>query len=433
MLNRRRIMIFVFLIISFIISFEVKADTDYTRICKYKDLNTNEEVFLYWSKNKKQLKSSDGKIITETIMDDSRDFKDGCSKYINHHPYDYDMLTDAAGLTYGYMLTDTAGLEGNVYELKNVVVAGKDVTNAIACEYELENGMKINVRIDSQGKVTINKAAKITNIDEFLKIIDSQRRCPVSLCYDAESGTDKLTFSNDINYKCPSWYVGESNNTQEDRQRKLNLTIGEDLTKEEEIESKIIKTEYNNAISNYSSCLSKVDKAGQKCSSSYNSMNNKCTNGTDDECLSAKVAYKNCIERRYTQSEIDAYCSQERSSFVNAQNQIKSFEERTGKSLGISIETPVAADCGSLLGSDVIDWIKKIFTIIQVAAVIYTIITGALGYAGAVMASDNDAIKKANKKFITRLIIVVILLLLPVLIEFVLGIAGFTNTNPLCE
>ena len=64
------------------------------------------------------------------------------------------------------------------------------------------------------------------------------------------------------------------------------------------------------------------------------------------------------------------------------------------------------------------------------------VVLGMLDFSKATVSSEADAMKKAWNNFIKRSIAVAILIILPVIIEFLLGIfdvPGLTNKNPLCK
>ena len=74
------------------------------------------------------------------------------------------------------------------------------------------------------------------------------------------------------------------------------------------------------------------------------------------------------------------------------------------------------------------------YFIIEIIAILIAIALTIKDYAVAILNSNADEIKKANKNLITRLIVIIILLLLPSLINLlfkVFNIKAF-NSDPLC-
>ncbi len=448
MFNKKMI-IFSLFILLFMFQININAETEHTRICKYKDLSNNTDVYLHWTESGLKLKSSDGTFITNVNLSaptniggnlGTRNFSDGCATYINY--------SDHAG----HMFTDKSDLPGIKYEFKGVIVNERDIyhsqtyeekgsaTTGITCNYTLESGKGVKISVDSKGEITNNKEAKVINSREFIKIIDTKFRCPATVCYNKNIGQDELTFSDDVNFKCP-WVIDGETNVSEDRINQQTTNFVGAMTEAQKLEEKIIEAEYKKTLTEYSACLTLIDKVGQKCSEEHDVMKSKCDSENTNQCSSSQSAYKSCVEGNYTQNEIDTNCYDLRNDFEKAEIQESDFQNRTGESvkrkLGIGdLNNQPELDCRALLGDDILEWIENIFLLIQIVAIVYTVASGIAGYAGATMSSDQDAIKKATKNFITRLIITSILLLLPILIEFIFDIAnipGLTNKNPFCK
>lgn len=93
------------------------------------------------------------------------------------------------------------------------------------------------------------------------------------------------------------------------------------------------------------------------------------------------------------------------------------------------------ADCAgqnAILGNvndpDSVAWLlQKLLDYARVIGPFLVLILSSLDYLKAVFSSDDDSIKKANQKLITRLVLVVALFLLPMLVSFLLNILGFTS------
>ena len=93
-------------------------------------------------------------------------------------------------------------------------------------------------------------------------------------------------------------------------------------------------------------------------------------------------------------------------------------------------------NCNALLGStqnqNSVAWlIQEILDIIKVAGPVIAAILSSVEIVQIIMSGDNDAMAKAQKKLITRLILIVLLFLLPVLTKFLLNIFGLT-TDSIC-
>lgn len=88
--------------------------------------------------------------------------------------------------------------------------------------------------------------------------------------------------------------------------------------------------------------------------------------------------------------------------------------------------------CG--LSSNLINWIANIFKWVKYIAPVVAIILGMLDFIKAVASQNDDDMKKAQGKFIKRLIAAALLFIIPFIIEFVLdkfhiGTNGFCNLN----
>ena len=81
--------------------------------------------------------------------------------------------------------------------------------------------------------------------------------------------------------------------------------------------------------------------------------------------------------------------------------------------------------CADILGPNLIKILKLFIAVIRIAGAIIAIITGMLSYIPAIVSDDASALKKANKKLIMILIILVVIGLFPTLIRVIGRIAGF--------
>lgn len=97
----------------------------------------------------------------------------------------------------------------------------------------------------------------------------------------------------------------------------------------------------------------------------------------------------------------------------------------------IDFGSDVDADCVAILG-DLVDIIQEIFDIIKIAAPILLLFFGTLDFSKAVIANDNDAIKKATSSFIKRAIAAVAIFFLPFLINWIFTLPGIDIEGTLC-
>lgn len=93
------------------------------------------------------------------------------------------------------------------------------------------------------------------------------------------------------------------------------------------------------------------------------------------------------------------------------------------------------ADCsgqnavlGNVNDPDSVAWLlQKLLDYARLIGPFIVLIMSSLDYLKAVLNSDDDSLKKANKKLITRLMLIVALFLLPTLVSVLLNVLGFTS------
>lgn len=94
------------------------------------------------------------------------------------------------------------------------------------------------------------------------------------------------------------------------------------------------------------------------------------------------------------------------------------------------------ADCNSLLGStedeESVAWLlQQLLNYVKILGPILVVILSSLDFAKAIIASDDDNMKKSEKKLMVRLILAVALFLIPTLVSVILNIFGIT-TDQIC-
>lgn len=81
--------------------------------------------------------------------------------------------------------------------------------------------------------------------------------------------------------------------------------------------------------------------------------------------------------------------------------------------------------CEEFLGANNVKLIKTARIAIQTVSVIITIVIGMITFIPPIMNKDNNALSKAFNKFITILIVLAVILLLPTIVKVIGLIAGF--------
>ncbi len=100
-----------------------------------------------------------------------------------------------------------------------------------------------------------------------------------------------------------------------------------------------------------------------------------------------------------------------------------------------STESNTTKECASL-GERLIAWIFKIFNWMRYIVPALLIILGVLDFIKAIAADSEEDIKKAGARFSKRLIAAALVFIIPLILQFVLGmfsLPGLDPNNPFCE
>lgn len=96
-----------------------------------------------------------------------------------------------------------------------------------------------------------------------------------------------------------------------------------------------------------------------------------------------------------------------------------------------------ATDCVGILGDpgneETVAWLlQQILNYIKILGPILVVILSSMDFAKAIIASDDESMKKAEKKLMIRLVLAVALFLVPTLVSVMLNIFGYTSDGQLC-
>lgn len=83
----------------------------------------------------------------------------------------------------------------------------------------------------------------------------------------------------------------------------------------------------------------------------------------------------------------------------------------------------------SIIGGDFKEFLNTILFYIKIIAIVLAVILSLLDYIKAASGSDDKPMTKANNNFITRLILVIVLFLLPVILTFLLNVLHINNVT----
>lgn len=99
--------------------------------------------------------------------------------------------------------------------------------------------------------------------------------------------------------------------------------------------------------------------------------------------------------------------------------------------------TPQENNCSSILG-DVNDensvaWlVQRLLNYVKILGPTIAIIMGSIDFGKAIVLSDEENMKKAQGRFIKRIIAAIALFFVPLLVQVLLGMFGITSNNASC-
>ena len=110
----------------------------------------------------------------------------------------------------------------------------------------------------------------------------------------------------------------------------------------------------------------------------------------------------------------------------------KAKEKNTNKK-----ETEEIKECQSILGDvnneeDVAWLLQKLLNYMKILGPTIAIVLGSLDFTKAIISSDEENMKKSQKRFVYRLIAAVLLFFIPLLVEILLGLFNITTNNSIC-
>ena len=73
--------------------------------------------------------------------------------------------------------------------------------------------------------------------------------------------------------------------------------------------------------------------------------------------------------------------------------------------------------------------LQQVFNVIKIVGPVVVIVLSSIDFAKVIIKNDDEAMAKAQKKLIVRLILAALLFFIPMLVEFALNIFGLTGTS----
>lgn len=140
----------------------------------------------------------------------------------------------------------------------------------------------------------------------------------------------------------------------------------------------------------------------------------------------------------FTDISVDMRIDTDGDGILDSDN-MNDIAETAKKVLELKIYEDVVLDEETLyncsLLSDIADIISTGYFIIEIVAVVILIAFSTLDYAKVILSGEAEQMKKTNNKFFTRIILVAVIFLLPMVLNLVLKvfkIEGINSENPLC-
>ena len=96
------------------------------------------------------------------------------------------------------------------------------------------------------------------------------------------------------------------------------------------------------------------------------------------------------------------------------------------KKLLVNVEFNFQKGC-KLISEDFTTFLNTVLFYIKIIAIVLAVILSLLDYIKAASGSDDKPMTKANNNFITRLILIIVLFLLPVILTFALDILNIKS------
>lgn len=175
-----------------------------------------------------------------------------------------------------------------------------------------------------------------------------------------------------------------------------------DNTTTEEVSEKEKKCEDDTskiAKENCDACQKCIDEKGRE---GYD--NGKCKN----DCTIKKA--KSCSSRDVI--DVGGYCK------LNVPDPKTPVSDEKDKPV---YDLDLKAGC-EMLSDDLLGLLADVYHLIRGAAIVLVVVLGVMDFIKATASNDADALKKAGNKFMKRIIVLAILIMLPTLIEFVMSL-----------
>ena len=217
----------------------------------------------------------------------------------------------------------------------------------------------------------------------------------------------KNYFKDNGNFTCPSIYVSLTNGTSND-----TYTIGY---------VKPIGMDFSQStqegVENYINWMN-IPATGRQFSASSTCINS--STNLDEIKNSTKAACDSTVQDKV---EEDIQHNKENAGLVGETVEIKNIKDWAANE-GYDIDS--LGDPCTIISPSLQDMLSSAFWIISVAGIILVVVMTAISFIKAITGSDDEKFRDAIKHLYTRIIVVIILLLLPMILTFIIDLINNT-------
>lgn len=116
---------------------------------------------------------------------------------------------------------------------------------------------------------------------------------------------------------------------------------------------------------------------------------------------------------------------------VTVSDQVNTYEKlKSGQYNLVQILAEDEPLLGYVTDEKSVAWLlQQIFNVIKIVGPVVVIVLSSIDFAKVIIKNDDEAMAKAQKKLIVRLILAALLFFIPMLVELALNIFGLTGTS----
>lgn len=100
-----------------------------------------------------------------------------------------------------------------------------------------------------------------------------------------------------------------------------------------------------------------------------------------------------------------------------------------GSGGGREFEVTASGSCDSVIGGEFKTWLQNAFKFIRNVGVVLCVLLTVFDFVGVIVGSKDDDLKNAFNRTIKRLIAAILLILIPVLVDFIIAIINSADSG----